>query len=78
MSWVKVKDDVTGTGVMTTVFVAGVLTPAMLKPMVWAEALFKARIGEATPLVKVTLIVLGDAVSVVSLKLPQVPSAATV
>ena len=79
MSWVKVIVAVlAGTGVMETVLVAGVLTPVMLNPMVWAVALFSVRLGDATPLVKVTLIVLGKAVRAVPLKLPNEPFGAAV
>ena len=44
-------------GVMESEPVAGFATPAMLKPMVWAAALFKERFGVATPLAKSTLII---------------------
>ncbi|MOA31167.1 hypothetical protein D3C78_1523100 [compost metagenome] len=58
------------TGVMLSVFAAGVATPATLKPMVCAAALFSFRFAVATPFVNVTLIVFGDAVKAVPLKLP--------
>ena len=61
---------VAGTGVMFRLFVAEMLTPTMLNSRVWAAALFSARLGDATPLAKVTLIVLGVAVRTVPLKLP--------
>ena len=79
MSWVKViVAALAGIGFMETVLVAGVLTPVMLNPMVWAVALFSVRLGDATPLVKVTLKVLGDAVRAVPLKPPNEPFGAAV
>ncbi|MDG0813844.1 hypothetical protein [Cohnella rhizosphaerae] len=57
-------------GAMLTGFAAGVATPATLKPIVCAAALFNLRFAVAMPFANVTPIVFGPVVKSVPLKLP--------